>query len=166
MNELIPHVDATYRTIGSRRTRIVEGQSMGGFGAGHLGFKYPELFGAVSLSAAALIDVATGDSACGATFNTVWAGDAARLRAEDSFALARRNADRIRGCQTIRLFGGDQDRLLQGSERLHALLDDLGVANALEVVPGAVHSYESKLERLGLSHFAWFARALRAPTPA
>ena len=166
VKELIPHVDATYRTIGSRETRIVEGQSMGGFGAGHIGFKYPELFGAVSLSAAALIDFAAGDSARGATFNTVWAGDSARFRADDPFTLVRQNADKIRGRQTIRLFCGDQDRLLEGSQRMHALLDELGIENELEVVPGAVHSYESKLERLGLSHFAWFARALGAALPA
>src|SRR5262249_7530669 len=32
-NELIPHIDATYRTITGREGRCIEGQSMGGFGA-------------------------------------------------------------------------------------------------------------------------------------
>jgi acetyl esterase/lipase len=159
IQELIPHVDATYRTIANREARVVEGQSMGGFGAGHLGFKYPELFGAVSLSAAALIDFAANG---GATLNKVWGGDAATFRAEDPFTLVRQNADRIRGRQLIRLFCGDQDRLLEGSQRMHELLDKLRIENELEVVPGAVHSYESKLERLGLNHFSWFARALGA----
>jgi endo-1,4-beta-xylanase len=42
IKDLIPHIDATYRTIARRDGRIVEGFSMGGFGAAHLGFKYPE----------------------------------------------------------------------------------------------------------------------------
>ncbi len=38
VNEWIPHIDATYRTISVRVGRAIEGQSMGGFGAAHLGF--------------------------------------------------------------------------------------------------------------------------------
>ncbi|MFC1596366.1 alpha/beta hydrolase [Planctomycetota bacterium] len=51
INDLIPHVDATYRTVASREGRAVEGFSMGGFGAAHMGFKYPDLFGVVSIAA-------------------------------------------------------------------------------------------------------------------
>ena len=56
MKDLIPHIDATYRTIADRGSRWVEGFSMGGFGAAHLGFKYPEIFGAVSIMSGALFD--------------------------------------------------------------------------------------------------------------
>ena len=55
IKDLIPHVDATYRTIARREGRVIEGYSMGGYGAGHLGFKYPELFGTVVINAGALI---------------------------------------------------------------------------------------------------------------
>ena len=49
VKELTPHVDATYRTIARREDRAVEGFSMGGYGAAHLGFKYPEVFGIVGI---------------------------------------------------------------------------------------------------------------------
>lgn len=49
--ELIPHVDRTYRTIANRDRRMVEGFSMGGFGAAHLGFEHTDLFSAVSIMA-------------------------------------------------------------------------------------------------------------------
>jgi S-formylglutathione hydrolase FrmB len=39
-----------------RDSRAIEGYSMGGFGAAHFGFKYPDLFGAVSIMAGALLD--------------------------------------------------------------------------------------------------------------
>lgn len=44
IKELIPHVDATYRTIASREGRAVEGFSQGGRGTGRYMFKYPDLF--------------------------------------------------------------------------------------------------------------------------
>jgi endo-1,4-beta-xylanase len=50
VGDLIPHIDSTYRTIATRRYRAAEGFSMGGFGAAHLGFKYPEIFGAVAMA--------------------------------------------------------------------------------------------------------------------
>src|SRR5215212_10282839 len=75
IDELIPHVDATYRTVRERAGRCIEGQSMGGFGAARLGFKHPGLFGAVSISAGALIDFAVaaagGDARPSRVFQTV-----------------------------------------------------------------------------------------------
>ena len=55
IKELIPHIDKTYRTLAHRETRAIEGYSMGSYGAAHLGFKYPELFGIVGVNAGALI---------------------------------------------------------------------------------------------------------------
>ena len=44
VHELIPHVDATYRTIAARRGRAIEGFSAGGRGTARIMFKYPEFF--------------------------------------------------------------------------------------------------------------------------
>ncbi|MBI5774426.1 MAG: beta-galactosidase, partial [Verrucomicrobia bacterium] len=49
IKELIPHVDATYRTIATRAGRMIEGFSMGGGGAAKWGFKHPDLFGSSSI---------------------------------------------------------------------------------------------------------------------
>ena len=54
IKDLVPHVDQTYRTLATRAGRVIEGFSMGGFGAGHLGFKYPELVGTVVINSGAL----------------------------------------------------------------------------------------------------------------
>ncbi len=51
--DLVKHIDGQYRTIAERRGRMIAGLSMGGYGALHLAFKHPELFGAAaSLSGA------------------------------------------------------------------------------------------------------------------
>lgn len=46
MHELIPHVDASYRTIAHRAARAVGGYSMGGYGALRYALAYPETFSA------------------------------------------------------------------------------------------------------------------------
>ena len=52
VQDLIPHIDKTYRTVAQRQGRVIQGYSMGGYGAAHLAFKYPEVFGAVVVDAA------------------------------------------------------------------------------------------------------------------
>jgi enterochelin esterase-like enzyme len=47
VRELVPWIDARYRTVTSPRARGIAGFSMGGYGAVMLSMKYPELFGAV-----------------------------------------------------------------------------------------------------------------------
>ena len=49
IKELVPHIDATFRTIATREGRMLDGFSLGGYGAARLGFKHPELFRAVSM---------------------------------------------------------------------------------------------------------------------
>jgi S-formylglutathione hydrolase FrmB len=44
IREIIPHVDANYRTIASRDGRGVDGFSLGGFMSAKLGAKFPQMF--------------------------------------------------------------------------------------------------------------------------
>lgn len=46
--DLIPHIDSSYRTIATSNGRILEGFSMGGFGAMRLGIKHSHMFRAIS----------------------------------------------------------------------------------------------------------------------
>ncbi len=55
IKELIPFIDSNYRTVAARETRSIDGFSMGGFGALHFAFKYPELFSSVVSYGAALL---------------------------------------------------------------------------------------------------------------
>lgn len=49
IRDLIPTVDARFRTLPGRRARVVEGFSMGGYGAARLGLTYPSLFAGYSM---------------------------------------------------------------------------------------------------------------------
>jgi endo-1,4-beta-xylanase len=48
VKELIPSIDATYRTFGTRAKRGIQGFSQGGRGTTRIMFKYPELFGSTA----------------------------------------------------------------------------------------------------------------------
>ena len=55
IKELLPHIDAKYRTINSRKARAIGGFSMGGGGALGLALKHPDLFYSAASWAAALL---------------------------------------------------------------------------------------------------------------
>jgi enterochelin esterase family protein len=48
VDELVPHVDRTYRTLAARDFRAVCGKSSGGYGALMLAMRHPDVFGAVA----------------------------------------------------------------------------------------------------------------------
>ena len=56
IQDLIPHIDANYRTVAERNGRALQGFSMGGFGAVTNGFLHSDLFSAVIIWDGALHD--------------------------------------------------------------------------------------------------------------
>lgn len=54
INEVIPKVDATYRTIANKNGRVISGLSMGGHGAMYLSTRHPELFCAAGTMSGAM----------------------------------------------------------------------------------------------------------------
>lgn len=143
IKDLIPHVDQTYRTIARREGRVIEGYSMGGFGAGHLGFKFPELFGTVIVNA-------------GALRNADW------FNAEEHpKQLARKNADKLRKTR-IRIGCGSLDDLLPANQELHEVLQQLGIEHPYQVVPDMAHSSALYYEKLGTKVFEFHRKSLEA----
>jgi endo-1,4-beta-xylanase len=158
ITELIPHVDATYRTIATREGRIVEGFSMGGGGAAKWGFKYPELFGTVSILAGALHSreqMAQKNDRMAEIY-----GSAERFEQSNPWALVEKNADRIRGRTVARIAVGGKDGLLGANTRFHELLERLKIEHDFEVVPDASHSPNPVYDGLGDKNWAFWRKAL------
>jgi enterochelin esterase-like enzyme len=55
LNDVIPHIDAQYRTLGIRDYRAVGGGSLGGIGAYRLGWQHPELFSSIGIFGSGVI---------------------------------------------------------------------------------------------------------------
>jgi endo-1,4-beta-xylanase len=155
IKELIPHIDRTYRTLGRREGRVIQGYSMGGFGAAHLAFKYPEVFGTVVADAGALIreGALTGPNLVD-VFKGAFAEDKDRFLAEHPNQLVAKNADKIRGKTHIRIGVGKDDNLLPRSEELHELLKRLNIEHQFETVAGVAHNGIEYYKKLGTNGFA------------
>lgn len=161
VKELIPHVDRTYRTMARRESRAVEGFSMGGYGAAHLGFKYPELFGIVGIMSGALLDTERMSAQNTPIFQNSFHGDKEFMRANDPFTIVRKNADAIRGRTAVRIAVGGEDALQVRDRAFHELLNELKVEHEFEVVPGVAHNSVKFYEALGDRAFGYYVRVLR-----
>jgi enterochelin esterase-like enzyme len=160
VTDLVPHIDATYRTIAHREGRGVEGMSMGGYGALHLGMKFPALFGAISAVAPAILQDLK-DEPRERTFDT-FADDEAYFDANGPWALARENASALRQGGAIRLLTGEEDARLQSAlAGFDRLLTELGIPHQFSEVKGAGHVYEDIVGGLGDEGFAFWREAFR-----
>ncbi|MDY7079149.1 MAG: alpha/beta hydrolase-fold protein [Chloroflexota bacterium] len=114
VNDLIPHIDATYRTHTEREGRAIGGISRGGVWALEIGFLHPGLFAAVGAHSPALsVNLAP--------------------QSYDPFYLLTNPGV---GMLRIYLDAGDLDWAREGTQALHEALDEQGIANELVVHSG------------------------------
>jgi len=167
VEELIPYVDSTYRTIPTRRTRAIGGLSMGGYGALRIAFGHPELFGAVAAASPAIREtLAEGDRippspAFGVPF------DRERYRAANPFGLLPAFAkSAARFPLPVSLTAGDDDRLeglLEGALDLHLALRAAGLSSELRIIDGG-HGWDVWSAALP-DALVFFSRVARARRP-
>ncbi|MGC1461273.1 MAG: alpha/beta hydrolase-fold protein [Terracidiphilus sp.] len=155
IKDLIPNVDANYRTIPRRGARALEGLSMGGYGAFHFGFKFPEMFSMIS-------GMCTGVSAPHATprQNTPGRVETAYDLANNPFILAETNLAAIKGRFKIRSVVGTDDFTLEANKAFDARLTELGIPHEFKIVPHVSHGYKEYYEILDFSFFKTIATTM------
>lgn len=163
IDDLIPHVDASFRTIASREGRIVEGFSMGGYGAGRFGFKFPGLFCGVSMMAAGPVQrdftyAPRGERLREELLAQVYGGDLAYFREVSPWHLAELNAARLRSGVAIRMAVGSRDLTEPANDALHKHLESLGIPHTYTVLPGLGHDPIRVMPALGEARWAWYRR--------
>jgi len=150
IKNLVPYIDAHYRTIAKPAGRGLEGWSMGGFGAIRLAFKFPELFGFTSSISGALIDFQDEHNPQ-YLINTF--GPATGHGSEKSIEYfnsvhprfyARKNVELIKRNVKVRLIVGDQDWLYNNNGKLITslfsdYLDSLGIKHEYSVLKNVGH---------------------------
>jgi S-formylglutathione hydrolase FrmB len=144
--ELIPHIDANFRTIPSREGRAIMGDSMGGLGALRLAFKRPDMFSSVRSWSAAVFP--TADQAFKAIPGVdvgryMFNNDGSLYEKGNPYNLAKQNADRIKGLGLgIHMDIGGDDGLLPNNQALIDVLDSVGISHdALKIFPGLGHEW-------------------------
>ncbi|MCA1630689.1 MAG: esterase family protein [Acidobacteria bacterium] len=148
VKDFLPFVDKTYRTLAKPSARVIEGISMGGYGALLIAFKHPEAFAGVAAHSAALFDELPAPPADQADrragFRYALATrlfgappDLSYFQANNPLALARANAARIKRLK-IYFDVGDRDRygFQGGNRKLDALLTEAGVKHEFTLAAG------------------------------
>lgn len=155
IKNLVPHVDATYRTIATRQGRAIEGHSMGGFGALHTGFNNPDLFIAV-----------TGNSPCcvmidappaGEAYSSVYGNDRDYFTAMAPTTLATKNIAKVKQ-QTIRIIIGTKDGLFPGAQWVHEQLTNLAIQHEWLPVPESPHNHDQLLQYETFDTMAFYGK--------
>jgi len=167
VKDFIPHIDATYHTIALREGRAVDGFSMGGFGAAHLGFKFPELFGVISIMAPPLLGPELQSPlptrAWHNLFTTAMQNDLDYFRANDPFTLAAKNAEALRDRTYIRIVAHSENEhwLLPQCEKLHQVLIENSVQHEFCVLSNVKgHSPTGCTDSLGDAAFSFFSSSM------
>ncbi len=163
IKELLPHIDATFRTAAKREGRIVEGFSMGGYGAARLGFKYPQLFGAVSILAGGPLDLdfagprATGNPAeRERILNGTFGGDLDYYRSQNPITVAEQQADAVRGKMRVRMAVGSRDNTGPLNRAYSEQLKKLNIAHTFTIVPSVGHDTLALLKGLGEANWEFY----------
>ncbi len=150
IRELIPYIDANYRTIKDRRGRWVEGMSMGGNGSLKFALKFPDLFSSVVAYAGSYEPLPKD--------GFLYPGVAPEFRGwlitlakwytpdHDPFELAKFNRYRLNGLR-IRLVGGTADVALKDSEAMHKYFQEIGVVHEYGLFLGIPHNQTLYYER-------------------
>jgi|GEM_PF-846644 len=154
IRELIPHIDATYRTRSDRSNRVIEGFSMGGFGACKLAMKFPELFG-VCLSFSG--GIPGKNSVHQSLLDRILNGDAEQIRDNNPADLAAKNKDKFAE-MPIWLFAGSRDVALEDSQSGDKLLSELGIEHRFEISPETGHALKRHFEYYGDEIFSLLSK--------
>lgn len=175
MTELIPHIDATYRTIAGREGRAIEGFSMGGGGSLRFALKYPEQFSSVMVyGAGGMKELKTMPTVEDIRSpgnkrqklqarKAIMGDDLEAWRKSNSYYIAKENLDRIRGKLGIRMLIGTEDFSLEGSHEAQNRLAELNIPHEYQLIGGVKHNIRELYLREGVRglrfHERWFARA-------
>lgn len=162
IRDLIPHIDVTYRTLAKREGRLIEGFSMGGSGAAKLGFKYPDIFGSISICSGALHTADTLGGRNGDMLDSVYGGRERVDTESNPWLLAERNADKVRGRTSVRIAVGSRDPLQSKIAAFHELLDRLKIEHEFTVIEAAPHSPAPVYAGLKDKNWAFYTTAFQA----
>lgn len=137
VNELVPHIDATWRTWGTREGRALEGYSQGGRGTTRIMFKHPGLF----------LSVAPGGSGYGPEKhiqeNQGFESETLRFLplGYNAWDLARAYAQRKdHPALSILIWDGTKCFNYEFNLKYSAWLKELGVAHDFLSIPGVPHT--------------------------
>ncbi len=167
IRELIPFIDANYRTLAGRAGRCIEGHSMGGRGATRLAMKYPKLFCSLfNLAGNVPRTAALFDPSQPHVYPNSYLGPHRQAYVDnDAFELLKRNLADIKAGLRIQLWCGTQDAgHLPTVREFHAALLAAGVDHTYLEVAECGHPRKPIIDRYRDVWFDHHVESLRQAT--
>ena len=164
IRELLPHIDATYRTIATRAGRAIEGFSMGGRGATRLAIKYPELFCSLHNQAGNVMHLLDLYDPTKPTAypNDYLGSDRATFAANDVYALIVKNAAALKAGLRIAITCGTRDDgHLPTVRDFHAALLASGIDHTYLEVEALAHEHDKLVTLYRTTWFDYHAESFR-----
>ena len=157
VKELIPHIDATYRTVGDRSGRGIEGFSQGGRGTTRIMFRHPKLFssaapGGSGYATEKRISEENGRESDHLVFTLGY----------NTWDLARRYASNPNPKFKIMVHVGTAGFNYQNNLEYMKFLDSLGIAYQKVIVKDAPHSAMTIYQKQGIELMRFHAQNFRA----
>lgn len=166
--DVISDVDKTFRTIATREGRILEGFSMGGYGAVRLGFRHPDLFAGISILAGGPLDLEFRGPRAQQNprlreqiLREVCGNDLEYFKAISPWSIAATAAVALRDKKTvIRQLVGDRDGTRDQSRQFHDRMNGLNIGHEYFELPNVGHDARGLLTALGDGNGDFYRRAL------
>lgn len=166
VKELLPEIDRSFRTVAGRDGRIIEGFSMGGYGAARLGFKYPDLFGTVSILAGGPLDRDfQGPRAKGnpgereRILKDIYGGDLEDYRAKSPLKIVETQAASLEGKLRIRVIVGERDFTRPLNRAFSDHLKKHKIDHEFKEVNGVGHDTIRLLQGMGEANWDFYKRS-------
>jgi len=158
VQEFLPYIEHHYRIRPGRASRGIAGISMGGYGALHLAFRHPELFGSVSAQSAALIEKLPAVSGASLPQDSlsrilggVFGSPVDRVFWERNSPLTLARTGHLNGLHIYFDCGSEDDYGFEaGAGALHKLLAARGIPHEFHLYPGG-HDWSYFAEHLPAS---------------
>jgi S-formylglutathione hydrolase len=156
IEDLVPWIDARFRTLATSDARGIAGHSMGGFGALRLALRHPDLFGAVyAFSPCCIEDQSVQDVPPGSGTSIHSRADFAKARFFDRVAVAISASCAVEaGPPPLFAEVTARDRWLQhlpaeNGRRLRAIAIDFGRQDSLAHIPSTARQLAASLRDAG-----------------
>lgn len=156
IHELIPFIDANFRTLPDRRFRMIQGMSMGGFGATAYAAKYPHLFSACVSYDGAIYSWDTFSRYASTYASAIFNNNGDYFDLISPFVQVEQHADSLRGRVAFRLVVGvltSQNQAFDDHLAKYGIIADY-------VQTSCEHSLTCLLEEEGLNSWAFLAATL------
>jgi S-formylglutathione hydrolase FrmB len=161
ISEIVPYVDANFRTLGDRRYRAIDGFSMGGYGALMYAAKRTDLFSAVVGYAGALAD---WQGLIPAIKQEMYNNVQGNFTPYSLWDLTAQNAELMRTRLDMLMICGGADTLLARNRQYNDYLESLGIDVPMHEIPGIGHDGGALYQTgLGLTFLDQHFRAVGGP---